>query len=73
VVIEHLLVLDHSGYENYQTNVYLYGLYCMFHCHYQNNVKTQTADITSARVLLYNMWRTGIRVLNSMHIYNYSM
>jgi hypothetical protein len=27
VVIKHLLVLDHSGWENYQTNVYLYGLY----------------------------------------------
>jgi hypothetical protein len=26
----HLLVLEHFGYENYQTNLYLYGLYCTF-------------------------------------------
>jgi hypothetical protein len=25
VVIKHLLVLDHSGYENYQTDVYPYS------------------------------------------------
>jgi hypothetical protein len=30
VVIVHLLVLDHSGYENSETNVYLYGLNYMF-------------------------------------------
>jgi hypothetical protein len=31
VVIKHLLVLDHFGQENYQTNVYLYVLYYTFH------------------------------------------
>jgi hypothetical protein len=25
------LVLDHAGYENYQTNLYLYGLSYRFH------------------------------------------
>jgi hypothetical protein len=24
-------VLDHFGYENYHTDVYLYGLYCVVH------------------------------------------
>jgi hypothetical protein len=34
VAIKHLLVLDHSGKEIYQTNVYLHGLYYMLsHVH----------------------------------------
>jgi hypothetical protein len=31
VAIKHLRVLDHSVYENYQTNIYLYGLYSHIH------------------------------------------
>jgi hypothetical protein len=30
VAIKHLLVLDHSGEEIYQTNIYLHGLYYTF-------------------------------------------
>jgi hypothetical protein len=29
MAVKQLFVLDHSGYENYQTDVYLYGLYYM--------------------------------------------
>jgi ribosomal protein L37AE/L43A len=31
VAIRHLLVSDHSGWGNYEINVYLYGLYHTFH------------------------------------------
>jgi hypothetical protein len=36
VAIMQLHVLDHFGQENYQTNVFLYGLYYMFHLKHPN-------------------------------------
>jgi hypothetical protein len=51
--IEHLLVLDHFGQKNYQTDVYQYGLYYVLFKHILLNLTSFMGTPNSIR-LLYN-------------------
>jgi hypothetical protein len=52
-MIKHLLVLDHFGQENYQTNVYLYELYYVSFKHILINL-TNFMGTTNSMRILYN-------------------
>jgi hypothetical protein len=52
--MKHLLVLENFGWENYKTNVYLYGLHYMLHYCRDNVVEcSTTAPYKKENILQY--------------------